>query len=158
MSMMPARISTGSAPQPSINFFRSGSSCATGRCHPAASAPHSAPRVLETSLFPVVSFVSSSPVSPIEMNARGCAGSQELARPRCVFRGSATSVRHGHLVRTRVMHPCPALRLSQWRQRHRAVASTARPCPWRTVCLCMYRNQRHVQRNPVTFLFPFTLL
>ena len=85
MSMMPARISTGSALQPSLNFFRSGSSCATGRCHPGASAPHSAPHVLETSLFPVVSFVSSSPVSPIEMNARGCAGSQELARPRCVF-------------------------------------------------------------------------
>ena len=65
MSMMPERISTGSALQPSINLIRSGSSCATGICHPAASAPHSAPLVLKTSLFPEDSCTCSNPVSPI---------------------------------------------------------------------------------------------
>ena len=65
MSMMPARISSGSALQFSINFFRSGSSCAAGICHPAASAPHSAPSVLKTSLFPEDSCTCSNPVSPI---------------------------------------------------------------------------------------------
>ena len=65
MSRMPERISSGSALQPSINFFRSGSSCATGICHPAAFAPHSAPLVLKTSLFPEDSCTCSNPSSPI---------------------------------------------------------------------------------------------
>ncbi len=79
MSMMPARISTGSALQPSINFFRSGSSCATGICHPAAFALDSALHTFETAVFHDVSLTNSNPVSPIFLSAGKHGVAQTLA-------------------------------------------------------------------------------
>ena len=60
-----ARIGAGKLLHASINFCRSGSSCATGICHPAASTLDSALHTFETTVFPDVFCTYSNPSSPI---------------------------------------------------------------------------------------------